>query len=83
VPSADVLREQLSQAIQSSVAVVSVITQKSMSRDWVLYEAGAAWGRQLVYAPVLFKVDASEMPTVIGGYEHVLKPMSLLTRDEA
>jgi len=67
-PSSHPFRAQLTRAMQESVAVVAVISDHSRTREWILYEAGAAWGRQITYAPVLFGVQPKDLPDTIGDY---------------
>lgn len=43
-----------------------------MDREWVFFEAGAAFGRRVPYAPILIDVSPSELPTSIGGYQGVM-----------
>ncbi|MCF6227131.1 MAG: toll/interleukin-1 receptor domain-containing protein [Planctomycetes bacterium] len=70
-PSRLGLKPQLQKAVQGSSIVVGVITGNSVDRDWVIFEAGAAWGLGAPYAPVLHDVTAEEMPSVYGdNYAH-------------
>src|ERR1051325_264684 len=47
------LKQQLQSAAQRAHAFVAIITNSSKDREWIFFEAGAAWGRDLLYAPVL------------------------------
>ena len=67
--SADSYREQLRTAARSAKAYVGLITKASVDREWIYFEAGAAFGRSVLYAPVLVDVAPSELPSSIGGYQ--------------
>lgn len=69
--SADSYREQLRTAATRARAYVALITRASIDREWIFFEAGAAFGRGVFYAPVLVDVAASELPSTIGGYQAI------------
>ncbi len=62
-------REQLQKAARSAKSYVGLITKESVDREWILFEAGAAFGRGVLYAPLLVDVDPGELPPSIGGYQ--------------
>ena len=62
-------KKQLQDAAQSAHAFVALITNSSKDREWIFFEAGAAWGRDLIYAPVLVGSRPNELPATIGDYQ--------------
>lgn len=62
------LNPQLQQAVQAARAFVAVITPASKDREWVIFEAGAAWGRGQLYAPLLIDTKPEDLSTTIGHY---------------
>jgi hypothetical protein len=48
--------------------VVSIITKASFAREWIQFEAGAAWGRNIPYAPLLVDFPPADLPTTYGAY---------------
>lgn len=70
-PSAIGFKPQIQRAAQEARAFVGIITQLSKDREWIFYEAGAAWGRGQVYAPLLVDVSPNELPTTIADYHAV------------
>lgn len=60
---------QLQAAAKSSQAFVGVITHASKAREWIFFEAGAAWGSGKLYAPLLIDVKPDELPNTIDGYQ--------------
>jgi hypothetical protein len=69
--SADGYRDQLRKAARNARVYVGLITKASIDREWIFFEAGAAFGRSVLYAPVLVDVSASELPESIGGYQGI------------
>jgi len=69
--SADGYREQLRKAARNAKVYVGLITKASIDREWIFFEAGAAFGRSVLYAPILVDVSAGELPESIGGYQGV------------
>ncbi|HVY29111.1 MAG TPA: hypothetical protein VHB79_21280 [Polyangiaceae bacterium] len=67
--SADGYREQLRNAAMKADAYVGLITKASVDREWIFFEAGAAFGRGVLYAPVLVDLVPSDLPMSIGGYQ--------------
>ncbi len=61
-------REQIQSAAAQAKAFLGVITPQSKDREWILFEAGAAFGRQVPYIPVLFGIDFTEISSSIEGY---------------
>jgi hypothetical protein len=61
-------KSQILLAAKEARCFVAIITQASKNREWISYEAGAAWGLGRFYAPLLIGVEPSEMPSVIGDY---------------
>jgi hypothetical protein len=68
-PSATGFKSQIQKAIQTSKVVIGVITEHSKQREWIFYEAGAAFGMGRIYAPVVFDVGLSDLPTSIADYQ--------------
>ena len=68
-PSSIGFRPQLQAAIRTASAFVAIITQKSKEREWIFYEAGAAWGRDQLYAPLLIDTSSGDLPSTIAGYQ--------------
>lgn len=69
VPSRIGWREQLNQAVRNAQLFIGVITKDSKDREWIIFEAGAAWGRNQIYAPILFDLSPSELPLSISSYQ--------------
>jgi len=70
--SAHSYREQLHRAAMKTRTYVGLITKASIDREWIFFEAGAAFGRRVLYAPILVDVFPGELPTSIGGYQGVM-----------
>ncbi|MFL5243846.1 MAG: hypothetical protein ACJ8FY_17225 [Gemmataceae bacterium] len=68
-PSNAGFKQQLQDAARSAKAFVAVITNASKDREWIFFEAGAAWGQNLMYAPVLIGARPEELPSTIGDYQ--------------
>jgi hypothetical protein len=68
-PSNIGFKKQLQTAAQAANAFVAIITAASKDREWISFEAGAAWGRDLMYAPVLVGARPDDMPSTIGDYQ--------------
>jgi hypothetical protein len=79
--SADSYREQLRHAAMKADAYVGLITKASVDREWIFFEAGAAFGRGVLYAPVIVDLTPSELPTSIGGYQGVMAKDQSRMRD--
>lgn len=62
-------REQIQNAVTTARAVVAVITKNSLEREWIFFEAGAAFGRNIFYAPLLFGISPGELPSSIASYQ--------------
>jgi hypothetical protein len=67
--SADSYREQLRHAATNAKTYVGLITKASADREWIFFEAGAAFGRGVLYAPILINISGSDLPSSIGGYQ--------------
>lgn len=68
-PSKIGYKPQLQTAVRRASAFVGLITQASKEREWIFYEAGAAWGRGQIYAPVLIDTSPSDLPSSIADYQ--------------
>ena len=68
-PSGDSPREQIRNAANEAKAFFGIITHSSKEREWVFFEAGAAFGRRVAYVPVLFDLEFSELGSTIGGFQ--------------
>jgi hypothetical protein len=67
-PSNIGLRPQLQVAVTSARVFLAVITPESREREWIIFEAGAAWGRNQMYAPVLIDTEPHELGTTIADF---------------
>ena len=67
-PDSTGLTPQLQKAVQAAKAFVAIITPASKDREWIIFEAGAAWGRGQLYAPLLIDTKPEELGTTIGHY---------------
>ena len=70
-PSKIGYRPQIQAAANSSKAFIAIITQQSKDREWLFYEAGAAWGRNQIFAPLLINATPSDLASVIADYQSV------------
>ncbi|MEH2277539.1 MAG: hypothetical protein V7K40_22805 [Nostoc sp.] len=61
-------KPQIQAAAQSSRAFIAIITQQSKEREWLFFEAGAAWGRNQLYAPLLVGTSPSELASTMADY---------------
>lgn len=68
-PSSKGFKPQIQQAAASAKVFVAIITQNSKSREWLFFEAGAAWGREQVYAPLLVNTSAGDLSSTIAEYQ--------------
>src|SRR5439155_5705330 len=62
-------RGQLAHAARSAKVFIGVLSKESREREWIFFEAGAAWGRNALYAPVLLDVSPEGLPDSIGEYQ--------------
>jgi hypothetical protein len=62
---------QLQRAAQSAKAIIGIITQASKQREWISFEAGAAWGRDIIYAPLLVGTSLADIPSTLASYQAV------------
>jgi tetratricopeptide (TPR) repeat protein len=67
-PSSIGLKPQLQRAVTAARAFLAVITPQSKDREWVIFEAGAAWGRNQMYTPVLIETEPHELNTTIADF---------------
>lgn len=70
-PSAKGYKPQLHEAVQRACAFVGVITHSSKEREWIFYEAGAAWGRNRLYAPLLIGTSPGDLASSIADFQAV------------
>lgn len=68
-PSSVGFKPQLQRAIQAASVIVGIISPNSKDREWIFYEAGAAWGRGAVYVPLLIQLEHNELPSSIAEYQ--------------
>jgi hypothetical protein len=68
-PSRIGFRAQLQNAVRNAKAFVAILTPSSIDREWVYFEAGAAWGRDQLYAPLLIGTTSSDLSTTIAEYQ--------------
>lgn len=64
-------KPQIQAAAQSAKAFIAIITQQSKEREWLFYEAGAAWGRNQLFAPLLIDTSPNELASVMADYQSV------------
>lgn len=62
-------KPQLQKAVQEAQIFVGIITPASKDREWIFYEAGAAWGRGAIYVPLLVDLAAHDLPSSIADYQ--------------
>jgi hypothetical protein len=65
-PSTLGIKSQLQRAAQSASVFIGVITQASKDREWLYFEAGAAWGLEKLYVPLLVDTNVSDLSTTIA-----------------
>jgi tetratricopeptide (TPR) repeat protein len=70
-PSKIGFKPQIQAAAQSSRAFIAIITQHSKDREWLFFEAGAAWGRNQLFVPLLIGTSPSELATTMADYQAV------------
>ncbi|WP_437512381.1 hypothetical protein [Sorangium sp. So ce1099] len=70
-PSEIGYKPQLQKAVQRAVAFIGVITHASKEREWIYYEAGAAWGRGQMYAPLLIDTSPGDLSSSIADYQAI------------
>lgn len=70
-PSRIGYKPQLQQAAQRARAFIGIITPASREREWLFYEAGAAWGRNQIYAPLLVGTSPGDLPSTIADYQAI------------
>ncbi len=68
-PSASGSKPQIQAAMRRAKAVIGIITEASKGREWVFYEAGAAFGRNVVYVPLLVGIPPKDLPSTIADYQ--------------
>lgn len=64
-------KEQIATAARGALAFIGIFTNRSKSREWINFEAGAAWGQGALYAPVLVDIGFDELPTTVSHYQAV------------
>jgi hypothetical protein len=69
VPSWQTAWGQMQSAAATADAFVAVISKNSVDREWIFFEAGAAWGRRVLYAPLLVKVEAEQLANSLKAYQ--------------
>lgn len=70
-PAATGFRDQLQRAAGQAKAFVGIITHASKDREWLIYEAGAAFGLGLLYCPLLVGVDPKDLPDTLSDRQAV------------
>ncbi|GEJ55965.1 toll/interleukin-1 receptor domain-containing protein [Anaeromyxobacter diazotrophicus] len=68
-PSAIGYKPQIQRAVQRAKAFVGLITPASKAREWIFFEAGAAWGRNQLYAPLLVEAGTEDLSSTIADYQ--------------
>lgn len=71
VPSERPSKAQIQRAAHRADAFIAIITKSSREREWIFFEAGAAWVRNVLYAPLLAGVDFDALPNSINSYQAV------------
>ncbi|MGD1907451.1 MAG: hypothetical protein ACFB0C_15890 [Leptolyngbyaceae cyanobacterium] len=64
-------KPQIQQAAQTAKSFIAIITQQSKEREWLFYEAGAAWGRNQLFAPLLIGTNPTELASTMADYQTV------------
>ena len=62
---------QIQTAAQSASDFIAIITPDSKDREWIFFEAGAAWGRNQLYTPLLVNTSPSDLGSSIAGYQAI------------
>ena len=70
-PSSIGSKPQIQAAVQTARAFIAIITQQSKDREWIFFEAGAAWGRNQLYSPLLVDTAPSELASSIADYQAI------------
>jgi hypothetical protein len=70
-PSKVGFKKQLQDEAQKAQAVVAIISSASKDREWIFFEAGAAWGRGILYAPVLINANPGDLSSTIADYQAI------------
>lgn len=60
---------QIQQALRDSKMLVVLLTPNSVKSNWVMLEAGAAWGLEIPLVPVLAYVRPEELPAPISDFQ--------------
>jgi hypothetical protein len=68
-PSSIGFKPQLQEAIHAARAFIGIITPSSKDREWIFFEAGAAWGRRQLYAPLLIDATPKDLGSSIADYQ--------------
>jgi hypothetical protein len=71
--SSDGFRKNIWRGLGRSSSVIALITPAVLkeNRDWIIYESGAAWGRDVAYSPVVIGVPKNDTPEVLQMYHIV------------
>jgi hypothetical protein len=69
LPSEKSAKLQMQLKARAAGAFIAVITKNSLDREWIFFEAGAAWGRDVLYAPLLVGVEPEVLPNTINSYQ--------------
>lgn len=62
-------KPQIQQAASTASAFVALITPSFKDREWLFFEAGAAWGRKQLYAPILIDATTDDLSPSIADYQ--------------
>lgn len=72
---------ELVSALRQCKVVVLLLTPNSRSSDWVIFEAGAAWGLEIPLAIARSYVSQTEMPAALGSRQAMPFETSLQRND--
>ena len=67
IDGGDDIPERIRLEIKRSKELVVLLTPNSVDRPWVMFEVGAAWGRDgsLRIVPILYQIEVDTIPAII------------------
>lgn len=77
LPSGTNIESELKKDLQNDIALIGLLTKNGLRSQWVLFELGAAWGREKLVIPILGPgVKYKDLPGPLAIY------MPISTEDE-
>ena len=67
----ELIDERIRESLRGCSKFVVLLSSKSIRREWVLIEIGAAWGLRKPIVAILDKVSPKEIPKVIASYRAI------------